>query len=198
MVEGWPAYNETQAVLSDAEDLCYRILLDNVIGGFTPTKALRREIIGDTKFDESLSYCEDVELFIRLLNGREDLRVCFTDYRIYCYVYHKNIGQTRNPAQSHTQDGFPRVLHACIKMLDIPGLNNRLSKLVKRRMYSQALATLWRRPVKQTPEVYSELRQFIKKYAADFYSSETVPLWKKIALMIVHILAVFHVHKPSL
>ena len=55
-------------------------------GGYPFIKALKREIIGDIRFDEELRVCEDEHFFINVLSHRKNLAFCF-----YVWMVNNNI-----------------------------------------------------------------------------------------------------------
>lgn len=198
---GFPNYNVKNikafdAKVSNGEELCFKILKDNIVGGFTPNKILRHEIIGDIRFDERLSYCEDMEWFINIFTSKKNVKVCYINYWLYCYVTHEYEGLTRDPSKIYTDDGFPRILYALEKIYALKNLSKKLLEQIKGNFYSVSVSALYAGYAKHGSEVYMKLKNYVKKYAGVYYFKSGCPLLSKVKTFIKLCLTLLHIHKP--
>ena len=199
--EGFPVYDiagmrSSGAEISDGEELCARILKSNKVGGFTHNKALRREIIGDICFDEGISYCEDVDWLISIALARKNIRVCYVERWLYCYVAHENEGLTRDPSKVYTEDGYPRELYACGKIYARKDLPERAAELIRANFYSVAVDALYAGYARPGSSAYMKLRQYIKEYASSYYLRSGNTLKQKAKKFVKRCLVFLHIHKP--
>lgn len=198
--EGFPAYNaqdmkSDDAEISDGEELCARILESNKVGGFLHNKALSREFIGDIRFDENLYYCEDVDWLINIMLSRKNVKVCYIDYWLYCYVQHENEGLTRDSAKIYTEDGYPRELYALEKIYARKDLTKRASEQIEANFYFIALDAMYKGHARYNSNTHSKLMNYIKKYAGIYYTKSKHSLKKKVKTFIKRCLVFLHIHK---
>ena len=198
---GWPSY-DIQSMKSSAEntsgrdELFTKIVGDVRVQGFTHNKALRRGIIGDIRFDESLIYAEDEVFFLNILECHEHLRVCYLDYYLYCYVQHKATGLLRDPANQYDNNGVTRFMSAQKKILAMKNIPPSASNTVKGRIYALSLQNLFNLPETLTPAAYNTLRANMHKYARYYYLNLSYTMREKVRAFIKHILVLLHIHKP--
>ena len=199
--EGFPVYNaqdmkSDDAEISDGEELCFRILESNKVGGFTHNKALKREIIGGIKFDESLRYCEDVDWLINIALSRKNVKVCYIDYWLYCYVLHENEGLTRDPANIYDKDGYPREFYALEKIYSRADLPPRVSEQLKALFYFTAANAGYQGYSKPRSESHARLMDYLRNYWKIYYSKSNHSLVQKAKTFVKHIFTLLHIHKP--
>ena len=197
--EGFPVYDvqgmsRTEGEFYDGEELCLRILRDNVVGGFTWNKLIRNELAAG--FNENLKVLMDHYWLLELLSTHDNVRVCSINYYLYCYVQTSGIGQTRDPARIYDEDGLNRFMLTSEHELDLPSLSPEAYSLIKRNIYSYALQTLYLRVRVPVPKAYAKLRTHLRNYAKYYYFTPTIPLWAKVKSIIKHVLVFLHIHKP--
>ena len=190
----WPSYEQPRRVsFSDGEELCTKMLTDIRIGGFTWNKLIKRDLIS-IGFDENMKVCMDLYWLLQLLIMHKNLRICITDYCLYCYVQVPNFGQSRDPARYCDSRGMNRYILSYEEQLKLPGLPPRAAKALRGAIYGGATQTLFMRPTAISPEVYAQLRGCMRQYAHDYYFSSR-KLTGKLKTFIKHILVLLHIHK---
>ena len=195
--DGWPVYDlkDMKAEYSDGEELAVRILGDPNVGGFTPTKALKRELAQSIEFDESLIYCEDVHWLINILVHNKNIRACYMNYYLYCYVQHKNKGITRDAQISYTNEGFPRIIEAYEKILRLENISPLIAEQIKGSIYASTVGAFYDNQVRPSNEVRRKMKSYLKQYAFRYYfGSKHVPI-AKIKTLIKRILSLLHIYK---
>lgn len=196
--DGFPVYDTSSKNLPDCELLHSTAFPIKILdgGGYSVIKALKREVMGDIRFDEELRVCEDEYFFISILAHRKNLAVCFTDFYLYCYVMHKNVGLTRGPENSLTEEGLLHPLPALEKILAIDGIPEELTNQVKSSIYYYSFRTLFRNSSKMNDDTRKKLKRYMREYAlVSLSSSES--LYAKLKTLLKLILVFLHVHNPK-
>ena len=196
--DGFPVYDTSSKNLPDCElvhstAFPLKVLED---GGYSHIKALKREVMGDIRFDEELRVCEDEYFFISILAHRKNLAVCLTDFYLYCYVMHKNVGLTRGPENSFCKDGVVNLIPAREKILAVDGIPEELSRWVKNSIYFYAVRSLYRNGPKMTDATRKKLYRYMREYGFMYFTSSD-SFYSKLKTLVQRILVFLHIHNPK-
>lgn len=199
--KGWAVYDVNAMNLSDftfmsSEEFCIKVITDvKNFGGFTWNKIVRSEIAKSVPFDESTSVMDDQVWLVDLLCRHQNIRICCTDYVLYCYVLHPNYGQTRNIGRIFNTDGISWHVICVEKELAIKNLPVRIKEHLNNMLYFWAVSNLYQMGRRITDDARLKLKEYIRKHAGTFYFASELPLSQKLKALIKRILSILHIHK---
>lgn len=98
--------------------LAERMILDNSIKGAVWNKGFTRKIIGDVRFDEDLSHCEDFHFIMCILSENEACKICYIRESLYYYYTNPN-SATGDRTKTIDKNGNSKYVYAFKKMLEL-------------------------------------------------------------------------------
>lgn len=196
--EGWPVYDIKSMKLSEAEFIDSETLIMRAAsswGGYTWNKIFRSELAKSLRFDETLKVSMDHYWLMSLLTLHRDIKICCTDYYLYYYIDHPNVGQTRQLDRVYDESGMKRTIPVYEKTLTLKNFPERAAEKIHGRIYEQSIFVLYENQVNFSQDTYRRLRSYMRRYALEYYRSYETSRFFKIAAFIKHILIIFHIHK---
>ena len=197
----WPVYDINNLKISDwtypdNEDFCFSIAIDYLnVGGYPWNKVTKKEILQGKYFNESLYVMSDQPYFLDVVCGHKNMRICFMNYYLYCYLQHSTFGQTRVINKLYYKEGISGYIISMETELNIKGLPPRLIKQRKAAIYSESLAGLFKNPVKLSKESRQKLRENTRNFFMFYYCSPFFTTWDKVKKIIKQILVLLHINK---
>ena len=190
--DGLPVYDMdfSDVEIWNSEELSVKIVSDVTIGGFTWNKLLRRDIAQSIMFDESLKVCSDQCWILCILTEKTDIKAYLLNYSLYVYEQPQGEGQTRDTKRIYTPEGANRFIATYEKELAIENISPKVIEQIKGNIYASSVRSLYKRPVKFSPEVYQELRRNIKHYARTYYFRHKISPYQKLKDFIKHIIVI--------
>lgn len=199
--DGWNVYdmnsmNSSDFTFPSSEEFLMKVVTDaKNVGGYTWNKLVRGEILKSFPFDENLLGMEDQVWFSNILCKYKNMRICCTNYILYCYVQHPNIGITRDDRKRYNKDGVHWYMICTEKELAIKDLPVRIKERLNSDLYFFAVSNLYQMGRKMTDDTRQKVKEYISKYAGTCYFRSKRPLIQKIKTLIKHILVSLHVYK---
>lgn len=187
---------ESDSAFMNSEDFCVKVITDmKNVGGFTWNKLIRSEITKSIPFDENTSVMDDQTWVVKVLCTYKDLRICCTNYILYCYVLHENYGQTRNISRVYKSDGLSWFVVCVEKELAIKDIPEKVKTQLEGSMYFCAITNLYHMGRLMTDETRKKLKGYVRKYAYTYYFRSGLPLFQKIKAAVKHVLVWLHIHR---
>ena len=198
----WPVYDagamsEADGRFCTAEEVCMNIFTDRKTRGYSHNKAMKRELALSARYDEELYLFEDEHYFMSVLTRNMNARVCYLDYRLYCYFQHQGPRLLAHMSRIRTDEDLPPDIKASEKMLALPGLPPAVAQEIEGRNYMIAAQCVFSNPVPINPGAYARLREYLRKFAGTYYfRNKGSSSYVKFKTLVKHILILLGIRKP--
>lgn len=196
----WPVCDTQGMKASDWTEISSASLLQKVfgdisIGGYTWNKAVKREIVQSTLFNESMSVHDDHWWTVKILTKHKDMKIYLSDYALYCYVQHPGFGQSRIPGRIYMKDGMSWFV-ACIEdELTFEGVTPEIARQLEGLIYYWSTQNMYRTGLLMSDEVRAKIKGYLRKYAMTYYFGSVQPFSWKLRALARHIACILHIHK---
>lgn len=120
--------------------LAERMFLDNSIRGSVWNKAFSRKIIGEIRFDNDLSYCEDFHFIMQILSNNKNARIRYLDKKLYNYYINPN-SATGDRVKTIDENGNSKYVIAFKKMLSLD-FSDEIKDLICASIYRDTISAL--------------------------------------------------------
>lgn len=154
-----------------AEKLIYLTLQDDKVMGSVWNKFFRSHLLKKIRFDETLSYCEDMHFVINVLSNNRKEKVYLLNKAIYNYVVNST-SVTNNYITLFDSNGNLKYINALNKIIELLGADKLNISKVKYCKVSICLNTI----------VAFNLSRFQRKYLKHEILLNIVPFTRNIAI----------------